>query len=109
MAAAPNASFTSSALVLSPSTAVRSVIEPTGTGTRIDVPLSLPSRMVEQRPDVRAAEANLHSAGALVGMLEAFEQAPWPVHIVYAERKPMPLKIRAFLNWVTPRLKARLA
>jgi DNA-binding transcriptional LysR family regulator len=48
-------------------------------------------------------------AGALAGMLEAFEQEPWPVHIVYAERKPMPLKIRAFLNWVTPRLKARLA
>jgi DNA-binding transcriptional LysR family regulator len=48
-------------------------------------------------------------AGALVGMLEAFEQQPWPVHIVYAERKPMPLKIRVFLNWVTPRLKARLA
>jgi DNA-binding transcriptional LysR family regulator len=48
-------------------------------------------------------------AGTLVVMLEAFEQAPWPVHIVYAERKPMPMKIRAFLNWVTPRLKARLA
>lgn len=33
-----------------------------------ELPLSLPSRMVEQRPDVRAAEANLHSAGALVGV-----------------------------------------
>jgi NodT family efflux transporter outer membrane factor (OMF) lipoprotein len=33
-----------------------------------DLPVSLPSRMVEQRPDVRAAEANLHSAGALVGV-----------------------------------------
>lgn len=33
-----------------------------------DVPLSLPSRMVEQRPDVRAAEANLHSASAQVGV-----------------------------------------
>jgi len=30
------------------------------------------------------------------------------VHIVYAERKPVPLKLRAFLNWATPRLKARL-
>jgi DNA-binding transcriptional LysR family regulator len=47
-------------------------------------------------------------AGALVVMLEPFEQEPWPVHIVYAERKPVPLKLRAFLNWVTPRLKARL-
>jgi hypothetical protein len=31
------------------------------------------------------------------------------MHIVYTERKPVPLKLRAFLNWVTPRLKARLA
>ncbi len=33
-----------------------------------ELPLSLPSRMVEQRPDVRAAEANLHSSSALVGV-----------------------------------------
>jgi NodT family efflux transporter outer membrane factor (OMF) lipoprotein len=36
-----------------------------------DLPLSLPSRLVEQRPDVRAAEANLHSASALVGVATA--------------------------------------
>jgi len=47
-------------------------------------------------------------AGALVIMLEDFEQEPLPVHIVYPERKPTPLKLRAFLNWVTPRFKARL-
>lgn len=33
-----------------------------------EVPLSLPSRLVEQRPDIRAAEANLHSASAQVGV-----------------------------------------
>jgi NodT family efflux transporter outer membrane factor (OMF) lipoprotein len=33
-----------------------------------DIPLSLPSQLVEQRPDVRAAEEQLHSAGALVGV-----------------------------------------
>ncbi|MEY9879565.1 LysR family transcriptional regulator [Bradyrhizobium sp. USDA 329] len=48
-------------------------------------------------------------SGRLVLMLEEFEQALWPVHIVYAERKPAPLKLRAFLDWATPRLKARLA
>lgn len=48
-------------------------------------------------------------AGALVTMLEDFEPEPLPVHIVYPERKPMPLKLRAFLDWATPRLKARLA
>src|SRR5205085_3414155 len=36
-----------------------------------ELPLSLPSKMVEQRPDVRAAEANLHSASALVGVAVA--------------------------------------
>jgi NodT family efflux transporter outer membrane factor (OMF) lipoprotein len=33
-----------------------------------DLPLSLPARLVEQRPDIRAAEANLHSASAQVGV-----------------------------------------
>ncbi|WP_249158041.1 efflux transporter outer membrane subunit [Bradyrhizobium jicamae] len=33
-----------------------------------NLPVSLPSALVAQRPDVRAAEANLHSASALVGV-----------------------------------------
>jgi NodT family efflux transporter outer membrane factor (OMF) lipoprotein len=33
-----------------------------------DLPLSLPARLVEQRPDVRMAEANLHAACAQVGV-----------------------------------------
>jgi NodT family efflux transporter outer membrane factor (OMF) lipoprotein len=37
----------------------------------LDIPLSLPSQLVEQRPDVRAAEEQLHSAGALVGVATA--------------------------------------
>ena len=36
-----------------------------------DLPVSLPSRLVEQRPDVRAAEAQLHSASAQVGVAVA--------------------------------------
>jgi NodT family efflux transporter outer membrane factor (OMF) lipoprotein len=36
-----------------------------------DLPVTLPSRMVEQRPDVRSAEANVHSAGANVGVQTA--------------------------------------
>ena len=51
-----------------------------------------------------------HRQGELAIVLEDFEEEPLPVHIVYAERKLVPaLKPRAFLNWVTPRLKARLA
>ena len=33
-----------------------------------EVPLSLPSKLVDQRPDVRAAEANLHAASAQIGV-----------------------------------------
>ena len=33
-----------------------------------DLPVSIPSQLIEQRPDVRAAEANLHATGALVGV-----------------------------------------
>lgn len=34
----------------------------------VTLPLNLPSQLVEQRPDVRAAEANVHSASAQVGV-----------------------------------------
>jgi len=36
-----------------------------------ELPLSLPSQLVAQRPDVRAAEAQLHAAAAQVGVAEA--------------------------------------
>ena len=33
-----------------------------------NLPISLPGKLVDQRPDVRAAEANMHAASALVGV-----------------------------------------
>ena len=36
-----------------------------------NVPVSLPSRLVEQRPDIRAAEAQLHAASAAIGIAVA--------------------------------------
>lgn len=36
-----------------------------------DLPVSLPSKLIEQRPDVRAAEANLHAASAAIGIATA--------------------------------------
>jgi NodT family efflux transporter outer membrane factor (OMF) lipoprotein len=36
-----------------------------------EVPLSLPAQIIEQRPDVRAAEAQLHAANAQVGVAVA--------------------------------------
>ena len=47
-------------------------------------------------------------AGSLAIILDAFQTEALPVHILYTERKPMPLKLRVFLNWLTPRLKSRL-
>jgi NodT family efflux transporter outer membrane factor (OMF) lipoprotein len=37
----------------------------------IDLPVSLPSQLIEQRPDVRAAAEQLHSASALIGVATA--------------------------------------
>jgi len=36
-----------------------------------ELPVSLPSKLVEQRPDIRAAEENMHSASALIGVAVA--------------------------------------
>jgi NodT family efflux transporter outer membrane factor (OMF) lipoprotein len=36
-----------------------------------DVPVSIPSKLVEQRPDVRQAEENMHSASAQIGIAVA--------------------------------------
>jgi NodT family efflux transporter outer membrane factor (OMF) lipoprotein len=36
-----------------------------------DLPVNVPSKLIEQRPDVRAAEEQLHSASALVGVATA--------------------------------------
>jgi NodT family efflux transporter outer membrane factor (OMF) lipoprotein len=36
-----------------------------------DLPVSLPARLVERRPDVRAAEAQLHAASARIGAAQA--------------------------------------
>jgi DNA-binding transcriptional LysR family regulator len=47
-------------------------------------------------------------AGILEVVSEEFEPDPLPAHMIYAPRKIVPLKLRSFLNWATPRLKARL-
>jgi DNA-binding transcriptional LysR family regulator len=46
--------------------------------------------------------------GTLALALESFEPAPWPVNLVHAGQGPLPLKLRAFLDFAAPRLKARL-
>jgi NodT family efflux transporter outer membrane factor (OMF) lipoprotein len=44
-----------------------------------DLPLSVPSKLVEQRPDVRMAEENMHSASALVGVAVANRLPQFPI------------------------------
>jgi DNA-binding transcriptional LysR family regulator len=47
-------------------------------------------------------------SGALVRLLEAFEPTPMPASLVYPRQRHVPLKLRAFLDFVTPRLRERL-
>jgi NodT family efflux transporter outer membrane factor (OMF) lipoprotein len=44
-----------------------------------EMPLSLPAKIIEQRPDVRAAEAQLHSANAQVGVAVAAMLPTFPI------------------------------
>jgi DNA-binding transcriptional LysR family regulator len=47
--------------------------------------------------------------GALVLALEAFEPPPLPVNLVHVGQRLLPLKLRAFLDFATPRLRVVLA
>ncbi|MBW8301096.1 MAG: LysR family transcriptional regulator [Hydrogenophaga sp.] len=47
-------------------------------------------------------------SGLLVPLLEAFEQPATPVHLVYLSQGLIPLKLRAFLDFAAPRLRAAL-
>jgi DNA-binding transcriptional LysR family regulator len=47
-------------------------------------------------------------SGRMKVVLESFERAPLPVHLVYARQNRLPLKLRAFIDTVVPRLRERL-
>jgi len=49
------------------------------------------------------------AAGRLIAILRAHEPEPMPVHLVHAGPAILPLKLRSFLEFVAPRLRARLA
>jgi DNA-binding transcriptional LysR family regulator len=46
--------------------------------------------------------------GKLVLALQAYEAPSWPVSLVHAGQGPLPLKVRAFLDFAAPRLRAML-
>jgi DNA-binding transcriptional LysR family regulator len=54
----------------------------------------------------QAAEAI--ADGRLVTVLTAYEPDPFPVSLVYPAGRLVPLKLRAFLDFASPRLKSRL-
>jgi len=84
---------------------------------------------VRSRLTVSAAEAAVDAAVAGVGVarlycyqvaqarrekklvtaLEAFEPSPAPIGLVYAGDRMLPQKLRAFLDFAAPRLRARMA
>jgi DNA-binding transcriptional LysR family regulator len=48
-------------------------------------------------------------AGRLAVVLESFEPQPRPVHLVYDAQNRLPLKLRAFVDFVVPRMRQRIA
>jgi DNA-binding transcriptional LysR family regulator len=54
----------------------------------------------------QAAEAE--RSGKLKIILSTFEPEPTPVHLVHVERTQMPMKLRSFIDFAGPRLRAAL-
>jgi DNA-binding transcriptional LysR family regulator len=48
------------------------------------------------------------AAGTLRLILRAFEPEPYPVHLLHAAQPLLPLKLRAFLDFAAPRLRASI-
>jgi DNA-binding transcriptional LysR family regulator len=47
--------------------------------------------------------------GALTTLLDEFQPAPLPVHLVYTANRFLPIKVRAFLDFAAPRLRQAFA
>jgi DNA-binding transcriptional LysR family regulator len=47
-------------------------------------------------------------SGALIEVLAEYAPEPFPVHIVYMKQGLLPLKVRAFIDWMAPRLRQAL-
>ena len=84
--------------------------------------IDVPSRLAVNLGEVAAAAAvagagisrvlsylieDLLKSRSLVTLLDAYEQSPMPVSIIYPGQRPVPLKLRAFLDLAVPRLRKR--
>ena len=52
--------------------------------------------------------ADFVRANRLAIVLEAFEPSPRPVHLIYDRQNRLPLKMRAFIDFIVPRVRERL-
>jgi DNA-binding transcriptional LysR family regulator len=48
-------------------------------------------------------------SGALQELLTEFAPEPLPVNVIHHPADPMPQKVRCFLDWISPRLRAQMA
>ena len=58
-----------------------------------ELPVSLPSELVRQRPDIRASEAQLHSASALVGVATANQYPQFTLSGSYGSQALTPSQV----------------
>lgn len=56
----------------------------------------------------RSGAENELRSGALTTILDDFECSSIPIHLVYVKQGLLPLKVRAFIDWMTPRLRQKL-
>lgn len=47
-------------------------------------------------------------SGELVRLFDSYADLSLPVHLLFVRQGPLPLKVRAFLDWMTPRLREQL-
>jgi DNA-binding transcriptional LysR family regulator len=91
---------------------------------KVPVPVTVRSRLVVNTVDASIEAAMLGvgltrvlsyqvkdalESGKLDLVLQGFEPPPWPVSLMHAGQAPLPLKLRAFLDFATPRLRERVA
>lgn len=89
-----------------------------------EVPVRVHSRLIVNTAEAAIAAAiagvgltrvlsyqieDAHRAGLLETVLTAYEPAPLPVSLVYAGQRRLPLKLRAFIDYATPRFREQLA
>jgi DNA-binding transcriptional LysR family regulator len=48
-------------------------------------------------------------SGKLVPVLQSYASPPLPVHLIYAQRRIIAPKVRAFIDFAAPRLRSALA